>query len=60
MRNQTAIEDFNTFVNDLKKLAVNCDFKEMKDDMIRNRIVCSIRDVQVKQRLLRDGCIDAG
>jgi hypothetical protein len=54
MRTQSESEDFNSFYNDIKKLVVNCDFANMKDDMIRDRIVCGIKEPQVKQRLLRE------
>ena len=52
MRTQSETEDFNSFFNDVKKLVMNCDFGSIKDDMIRDKIVCGIKDRQVKQRLL--------
>lgn len=57
MRTQSENEEFNSFYNDIKKLVVNCDFGDMKDDMIRDRIVCGIKDPQVKQRLLREDAL---
>lgn len=47
-------ESFDMFLNDLRKIANQCDFGELKDELIRDRIVCAVRDPRVKDRLLRD------
>ncbi|KAK9700893.1 hypothetical protein QE152_g30930 [Popillia japonica] len=34
-------EDFDSFIGDLRKLAKNCDFGGMKEELLTDRIVCS-------------------
>ena len=52
------------YVNKLRKLASTCDFGDLKDSLIRDRIVVGIRDTNVRRRLLREkeltlqSCID--
>ncbi|XP_071054962.1 uncharacterized protein [Onthophagus taurus] len=47
-------ELFDSFLADLRKLVVNCDYGNLKDDLIADRIVCGIVDNRVKDRLLRE------
>lgn len=41
-------------MTDLKKLSQNCNFDEIKDSLIRDRIVCEICEIRVRDRLLRE------
>lgn len=41
-------------MTDLKNKAKDCEFGELCDSLIRDRIVCGIRDDQVRVRLLRE------
>ena len=51
---QGSIELIDQFVMDLKNIAINCEFGAIKDDLIRDRIVCGTISEQVKERLLRE------
>ncbi|KAJ8020171.1 hypothetical protein HOLleu_39692 [Holothuria leucospilota] len=42
------------YVTDLCVKAKSCEFGDLFDSLIRNRIVCSITDHLVRARLLRD------
>ena len=50
MRTQQARETFNQYLTDIRKLAQNCEFGNMKND----QIICGIRDNKVRDRLLRE------
>lgn len=39
---------------DLRRLAANCEFGTLKEQLIKDRIVCGIRDSKVRNRLLRE------
>ena len=43
----------NIYATALRSLAKPCDFVIMKDDLIRDRIVCGIRDNVMRKRLLQ-------
>ncbi|GFO35065.1 retrovirus-related pol polyprotein from transposon 297 [Plakobranchus ocellatus] len=47
-------ESFDQFVTRLKRFSADCEFRELKDSLIRVRIVCGIRSAQLKERMLRD------
>lgn len=53
-RVQGESESFDSFLNDLRKISANCEFGNLKEDMIRDRIVCAVYDKRVKDRLLRE------
>lgn len=53
-RVQAMSETVDQFYNDLKKIATNCEFGNMRDDLITDRIVCGIRNSKVRDRLLRE------
>ena len=53
-RAQGATEGINAYVTEMRKLARNCEFKELCDSIIRDRIVCGIRNNEVRKRLLRE------
>ena len=52
-RKQEEGESIDTYVNVLRNLAKNCDFKVLNDELIRDRIVCGIRDAAVRKSLLQ-------
>ena len=54
IRKQGSNEKFDNFLMDLRKLANSCDFGELRDRLIRDRIVSGVYDQKVKDRLLRD------
>ncbi|KAG8183324.1 hypothetical protein JTE90_023973 [Oedothorax gibbosus] len=47
-------QNIESFVTELKNLAGTCEFKEDRDDLIRDRVVIGIRDVGMQERLLRE------
>jgi hypothetical protein len=47
-------EMFDSFLADLRKIASNCDYGQMKDSLITDRIICGIKNKTVKDRLLRE------
>ena len=42
------------FVAELRRLSEHCDFKATLDDMLRDRIVCGVRNSSVQRRLLAE------
>lgn len=51
-------EPVDSFVTELKKLSKDCNFGELKDSLIRDRIICGISDLKIKDRLLREPNLD--
>ena len=43
-RNQETGESFDAYLTAVKALAKTCNFGSLKDELIRDRIVCGIRD----------------
>ena len=55
---QGADQLFDQYITDLKNLAKNCEFANETDNMIRDKIVFGIRDMSLKERLLREPDLD--
>ena len=53
-RTQGSTELIDQFVTDLKNIARDCEFGDIKNDLIRDRIVCGTSSEKVKERLLRE------
>jgi hypothetical protein len=53
-RNQKEGESFSSYLADLKIKASTCEFQNLKDELIRDRIVCGIRDGDVRKELLKE------
>ena len=53
-RAQGATERIDVYITELRKLARNCEFGELHDSIICDRIVCGIRSNEVRKRLLRE------
>ena len=53
-RTQGSSELIDQFVTDLKTIANDCEFGNIKNDLIRDRIVCGTNSENVKKRLLRE------
>jgi hypothetical protein len=53
-RRQEPGESFNTFYSDLRVLAQTCAFDDLRDDLIRDRIVMAISDDKLRKLLLRE------
>ena len=54
MRNQGQDENIDTYVTDLRMLSSTCNFGQIRDSLIRDRIVCGIIDSGLRERLLRE------
>ena len=53
-RVQGATEGIDAYVTELCKVSRNCEFGELRDSIIRDRIVCGIRSNEVRKRVLRE------
>lgn len=53
-RAQGPTETIDAFVTELKSKAKDCEFGDLHDSLIRDRIVCGIREDNVRGRLLRE------
>ena len=53
-RSQNNKECIADFVASLRHLAENCEFSTSLDDMLRDRLVCGLRDARVQKRLLAE------
>lgn len=53
-RNQESGESFERYYTELKKMSRECNFGELRDSLIKDRIVCGIHDQVLQQRLLRE------
>ena len=52
-RNQHTGEPFAKFVTDLKRLAKDCEFDALEESLMKDRIVCGIRDSALREKLLQ-------
>ena len=53
-RNQKAGETIESYVSDLKIKARSCNFGELCEELIRDRLVCGINNDHLRKTLLRD------
>lgn len=54
VRNQGQDENIDKYVTDLRVLASTCNFGDIKDSLIRDRIVCGTNSSAMRERLLRE------
>ena len=52
-RSQNPGESQEKFITDLKLLATTCNFGDLKDSLVRDRIICGIQDRQLREELLK-------
>ena len=63
-RSQEQIESIDMYVTALRALAETCKFGTLKDHLIRDRIVCGVRENAVRRKLLQESgltlskCVD--
>ena len=63
-RNQDQYESIEEYVTVLRSLVETCEFQGLKDELIRDRLVCGIKDNGVRKKLLQeskltlDRCVD--
>ena len=53
-RKQESHESIDVYAAALRALAATCEFGELKDEMIRDRLVCGIADNSVRRKLLQE------
>lgn len=53
-RSQKEGESIAEFVAELRRLSEHCQFEATLDDMLRDRLVCGVRDVRIQRRLLAE------
>lgn len=54
VRDQGQNESIDRYVTDLRVLASTCNFGDIKDSLIRDRIVCGTQSPAMRERLLRE------
>ena len=47
-------QSFDDFVTELKSKAIQCEFGDLKDQLVKDMIVCGVMDKKLKERLLRE------
>lgn len=52
-RDQMVGETIDQFVTALKQLSATCEFKDLKETLIRDRIVLGVRDLRIQEKLLQ-------
>lgn len=57
-RTQQQGETFDLFLTDLKKLSAPCGFGDLREGLIRDRIISGLREANLKNRLLRENNLD--
>ncbi|XP_026672572.1 uncharacterized protein K02A2.6-like [Ceratina calcarata] len=57
-RMQQQGETFTSFITDLRKLSTTCNFGELRDSLIKDRIICGMNNTDLKMRLLREENLD--
>ena len=61
---QEQAESIDTYITTLRALAETCDFGTLKDDIIRDRIVCGVRENGRRKKLIQESglmlskCVD--
>ncbi|XP_068758790.1 uncharacterized protein [Montipora capricornis] len=53
-RNQEQGETIDQNATELRKLASTCEFKDLRDGLIRDRMICGINNQTLRERLLRE------
>lgn len=53
-RNQKEGESIQSYVADLRILASTCEYGALKDDLIRDKIVCGVASNTVRKQLLKE------
>ncbi|XP_045769724.1 uncharacterized protein LOC123870450 [Maniola jurtina] len=54
MRHQQDNESIEQYVFELRKLAQTCEFRDLHDELIKDRLVCGISSSAIRERLLRE------
>ena len=63
-RSQVQAESIDTYITTLRALAETCEFETLKDDPIRDRVVCGVRENSIRRKLPQESglilskCVD--
>ena len=57
-RVQRSNENIDQYVTELRRLAKDCAYGDLTEEMIRDRIVCGTSDARVKEKLLQAETLD--
>ena len=55
--NQNTNETIDQYLKDLRNKASTCEFGDLCDSLIKDRLICGITDGTVRERLLRDSAL---
>ena len=47
-------ETTEQYITDLKKLATTCEYGNLKDDLIRDRLVCGVNNESIRRQILKE------
>ena len=53
-RNQSQDENIDQYITALRALAKTCQFGALHEELLRDRVVCGVRDTAVRKRLLQE------
>ncbi|XP_052741791.1 uncharacterized protein LOC128199740 [Bicyclus anynana] len=54
IRDQRDNESIEQYVFELSKLAQNCEFRDLQEELIKDRLVCGVTSAAIRERLLRE------
>lgn len=54
IREQKEFESVEQYVFELNMMAAKCEFKDLCNDLVKDRLICGIRDNSLRERLLRE------
>ena len=52
-RNQSEGEGIDSFITELRNRAKDCEFGTLTESLVKDRLICGLRDDNVRRRLLR-------
>ena len=52
-RDQREGEAMDVWITELKMMAKNCEYRDLENELIRDRIICGVCDTKLQERLLR-------
>ena len=57
-RNQKPGESFGTYLTELRRLAQDCEFGSLANDLLKDRVVCGLADNGLREKLLQTENLD--
>ncbi|XP_013164074.1 PREDICTED: uncharacterized protein LOC106115278 [Papilio xuthus] len=53
-RSQVDCESIEQYINELSKLSLSCEFQNLSEDLVKDRLIYGIKDDGLRERLLRE------